>query len=135
MADTTAQVSVPDLILYVAVMLFPLVAFWAVVLIQRLSEWALNRFGQQKVTAPGPPIEQLAADLRRVHRVLRDFEDGTPIVRWRATRQAYDTLLVQACTAVQVCHQLDELPVDGFEREMERLRIEEALREAGLAVP
>lgn len=135
MADTTAQVSVPDVILYVAVMVFPLVAFWVIVLGQRVFQWALNRFGSADVIASGPPIEQLAADLRRVHRVLREFEDGAPIVRWQATRQAYDTLLVQACQAVEVCHQLDELPLDGFEREMERLRIEDALREAGLAVP
>jgi hypothetical protein len=55
-------------------------------------------------------------------------------VRRRATRQAYDALLVQACHAVGEQHWLDTLP-EGVEREVERLRIEESLRRSGLAVP
>jgi hypothetical protein len=134
MAEPT-EVSVPDLILYAVVLVLPVAAFWAAVLIPKLFRFVVNRFTRPTVIAHGPPIEQLAADLRRVHRALRHLAPGTPIVRWRATRQAYDTLLTQACLAVEVGHHLDELPQDGFEREMERLRIEEALRAAGLAVP
>ena len=134
MASPT-EVSVPDVVLYVIVMTLPLIVFWAVLLVQRVIRFATERVERRSVTAHGPPIEQLAADLRRVHRELCDLEPAMPIVRWKATRQAYDTLLMQACLAVEIGHQLDELPVDGFEREMERLRVEEALREAGLAVP
>ena len=134
MAEPT-EVSVPDLILYAVVVFLPVAAFWTVVLVPRLVRRVVRRFRRPEVIAHGPPIEQLAADLRRVHSCLRHLAPGTPIVRWRATRQAYDTLLMQACLAVEVCHHLDELPPEGFEREMERLRIEEALRAAGLAVP
>lgn len=130
-----AEISVPDLVLYVVVVLFPMVAFWATIAVYRVGRKIVQHFSRPEVVAHGPPIEQLAADLRRVHRILRHLAPGTPIVRWRATRQAYDALLMQACAAVEVGHRLDELPPEGFEREMERLRIEEALRSAGLVVP
>ena len=133
MADS-ATLSVPDLVLYAVVVVMPVAVFWAVLTLPRLVIRVIEHFSTPPVVAHGPPIEQLAADLRRVHRALVNLAPGTPIVRWRATRQAYDTLLAQACEAVNVEHRLDELP-EGFERNMERLRIEEALREAGLAVP
>jgi hypothetical protein len=129
-----ANLSIPDLVLYAVVVVFPVAAFWAVLAVPRLVHGIVRRFRQPEVIAHGPPIEQLAADLRRVHRVLEHLAPGTTIVRWRATRHAYDTLLIQACAAVQVEHRLDDLP-EGFERNMERLRIEEALRAAGLAIP
>lgn len=50
-----------------------------------------------------------------------------------AARQAYDALLVQACAAVEVGHRLDSV-AEGVDREVERLRVEDALREAGLRV-
>ena len=56
------------------------------------------------------------------------------MVRRIATRDAYDELLRQACAAVEVRHDLDSLP-EGIERNMERLRVEEALRTAGLTIP
>ncbi|HEV2781002.1 MAG TPA: hypothetical protein VGX25_16585 [Actinophytocola sp.] len=129
-----ATVSVPDLVLYAVAVVLPVAAFWAVLAVPRLVEGFKRRFRRPEMIAHGPPIEQLAADLRRVHRVLEHLAPGTTIVRWRATRHAYDSLLTQACAAVEVEHRLDELP-EGFERNMERLRIEEALRAAGLAIP
>jgi hypothetical protein len=134
MADQ-AQLSVPDLLMYAVVVVLPVAVFWAVLTVPRLVGGIVAHFRRPEVIANGPPIEQLAADLRRVHRVLRQLAPGTPIVRWRATRQAYDTLLMQACLALDVPHRLDELPPEGFEREMERLRVEEGLRAAGLKVP
>jgi hypothetical protein len=84
---------------------------------------------------PGhPPIEVLAADLRRLHRILAEFEPGTPMARRAGTRQAYDAVLAEACDVVDVEQRLDDLP-EGIEREMERLRLEESLRSAGLAIP
>lgn len=129
-----AVLYVPDLVLYAVVVLAPVVLLWMALAVPRLAGRVAERLHRPEVTVHGPPIEQLAADLRRVHRVLQHEAPTTPIVRWRATRQAYDTLLAQACAAVDVGHRLDELP-DGFERDMERLRIEEALRAAGLVVP
>ena len=69
-----------------------------------------------------------------MHRLLVQTPDGTPMVRRVATRDAYDELLRQACEAVEVRHDLDSLP-EGIERNMERLRVEEALRSAGLTIP
>jgi hypothetical protein len=127
-------VSIPDLVLFAVAVVFPVAAFYTTLAVPRLFGGIVRHFRGPEVYAHGPPIEQLAADLRRVHHALVHLAPGTPIVRWRATRHAYDTLLMQACAAVEVEHRLDELP-EGFEREMERLRIEEALRSAGLAVP
>jgi len=129
-----AELSIPDLVMYVVVVVVPVVLIWAALAVPRLLGRIVRRLRRPEVIPYGPPIEQLAADLRRVHCALQHEAPAMPIVRWRATRQAYDTLLVQACAAVDVGHRLDELP-DGFERDMERLRIEEALRVAGLAVP
>jgi hypothetical protein len=68
-----------------------------------------------------------------VHRTLVEFPPGTPAVRRRAARQAYDALLAQACAAVEVSHRLGTL-AEGMDLEVERLRVEEALREAGVRV-
>ncbi len=81
----------------------------------------------------GWPIERIAADLRRLHRTLAEFPPGTPALRRQATRQAYDDLLAQACAAVDIPHRLDTLP-EGVDREVERLRVEQALGDAGVRV-
>jgi hypothetical protein len=69
-----------------------------------------------------------------VHRNLTEFAPGTPYTRRVAARQAYDTLLAQACRAVEVPNRLEKLP-EGVEREVERLRVEQGLRDAGLLIP
>ena len=68
------------------------------------------------------------------HRLLAQFRPGTPMARRVGTRQAYDALLVEACDAVDVEQRLDQMP-EGLAREVERLRLEESLRSAGLAIP
>lgn len=78
------------------------------------------------------PIERIAADLRRVRRTLAGFEPGTSAVKKIAARQAYDALLVQACEALEVEHRLSVLS-QGMDRDLERLRLEECLRERGLS--
>jgi hypothetical protein len=81
-----------------------------------------------------PPIQELAADLRRVHRLLAEFAPGTPMARRVGTRQAYDALLTDACDEVEIPHRLGEIP-EGMEKEIERLRVEESLRTAGVRIP
>ncbi|WP_439378426.1 hypothetical protein [Amycolatopsis lexingtonensis] len=121
-----------NLILFAVVCVAPTVLFWCALRVPRLIHWIRSR----RVTpAPsGPPIERVAADLRRVHRLLVDYPSGTPAARRFGTRQAYDELLTQACRQVGVAHRLAELP-EGMDREIERLRVEQSLRERGLAVP
>ncbi|HVV09068.1 hypothetical protein [Amycolatopsis sp.] len=126
-------VPVGNLIAYLAVSAIPPVFFWAMLKLPKLADAALSRRRRPPLT-DAPPIEQLAADLRRVHRALTRLAPDAPAVRRRATRQAYDALLIQACRAINEPHWLTEL-AEGIERDMERLRIEERLRSSGFAVP
>ena len=63
---------------------------------------------------------------------MAGFEPGTSAVKKMAARQAYDALLVQACEALEVAHRLSVLR-HGMDRDLERLRLEECLRERGLS--
>jgi len=123
-----------NVLLFAVAVFAPTLVFWGLVRVPRLVDLIGERIRKRRVVAKSLPIEQLAADLRRVHRLLVQCPDGTPMVRRVATREAYDELLRQACVAVEVRHELDELP-EGMERDMERLRVEEALRSAGLTIP
>ncbi|MGW4062372.1 hypothetical protein ACWEGE_29095 [Amycolatopsis sp. NPDC004747] len=123
---------VANLILFAVVCLAPTVLFWCALRVPKLLAWIRGRRAAPE--PDGPPIERVAADLRRVHRLLVEYPSGTPAARRIGTRQAYDELLVQACRQVDVPHRLGELP-EGMDREIERLRVEQSLRERGLAVP
>lgn len=120
--------------LFAIAVLAPTLFFWMLVRLPRVVDVVGERIRRRRVQPTSLPIEQLAADLRRVHKLLVQCPDGTPMVRRVATRDAYDELLRQACTAVDVRHELDELP-EGMERDIERLRVQEALRDAGLTIP
>jgi len=123
---------VVNVAIYLVVCATPPVLFWLAVKAPEALA-AIRR--RREVPGPaGPPIERLAQDLRRVRRSLTDLPPDAPMVRRRATSQAYDALLGQACVALDVPNWLPDLP-EGVEREVERLRVEESLRRAGLAVP
>lgn len=79
----------------------------------------------------GPPIEALAADLKRLRAATRSVAPGTSLVRRNATLAAYDDALVQACLALGLPDTLTALP-PGTDREAERLRVEALLEAAGL---
>jgi hypothetical protein len=126
-------VPIGNVLVYLTVSAVPPVFFWLFLKLPRFFALLIRR--RRRPPEPdGPPIERLAADLRRVHRALVWLAPDAPVVRRRATNQAYDCLLAQACRAVDEPHWLDDLG-DGIEREMERLRIEDALRRCGIAVP
>src|SRR4051812_21945802 len=110
----SAGVPVVNMLLYALISLIPTAACGAFLWLPRLVE----RVKRQKPAAPAPPIEKLAADLRRVHRILARYEPGTPQVRRLGTLQAYDQLLIQACQAVEVDHLIDKLP-PGTDLELE----------------
>jgi hypothetical protein len=129
------MVPVGNLVLLAVAVIAPTLLFWLILRVPRTVD-AVGAYLRRRRRGPEPvcpPIERLAVDLRRVHRTLVEFPPGTPAVRRRAARQAYDALLAQACTAVDVPHRLDAL-AEGVDREVERLRVEEALREAGIRV-
>jgi hypothetical protein len=121
-----------NVLMYAGILVVPAAACWVI-----LHAAALTRLVHRRDPEPmpeGPPIQDIAERLRRVHRTLAEFEPGTPMVRRTGTRQAYDSLLIQACTAMRVEQQL-EASCEGIDRDIERLRIEESLRSAGLTIP
>lgn len=124
---------VGNVLIYAVAVIAPTAVCWFVFRLPRLVEW-MRRRRTDPYEPRHPPVERLAADLRRVRRDLVRLRPDAPVVRRRATNQAYDALLAQACEAVDVSHRLAEVP-EGLEREVERLRVEEALRCAGFAIP
>ena len=129
------EVPLANVLLFAVAVFAPTLLFWVLLRMPRVVDGIGAMVRRRRPPEPAvPPIERLTADLRRVHRTLAEYPPGTPNVRRLATRDAYDALLVQACAAVDVPHRLAELP-NGMEREVERLRVEEALRRAGLTMP
>ncbi|MGI8696045.1 MAG: hypothetical protein ACR2JQ_05280 [Mycobacteriales bacterium] len=80
----------------------------------------------------GRPVGQIAADLRRLGSCARAAR-GTTFARQRGLEMAYDDVLVQASRALAIPQNILDLP-PGVSRDVERLRIEAALEDAGLAL-
>lgn len=80
---------------------------------------------------PGPPIEQIAADLRRIRAQIDQAPPGMPVARRRGWLEAYDDLLVTACHALGLEERIRAFP-EGSKRNMERERIERLLTRSGL---
>ena len=79
-----------------------------------------------------PSIEQIAYDLRRLDLQRR----GGPTQhseKWRAAvLRAYDQRLCLACQCLGLTEHLE--PLEGMDRDLERLRVESELQAAGLAL-
>jgi hypothetical protein len=84
------------------------------------------------VPPDGPPLETLAATLRRLRPRVHSPEPGVAVVRQRGIVAAYDGTLVNTARALDVPTVLADLPEEGFDRDAERLRLEHALGRAGL---
>jgi hypothetical protein len=78
-----------------------------------------------------PPIEQVAADLRRLHLQLERLPAGSSFIRSNGLRRAYDEVLTIACDELEVSTRLPSLP-EGKARDLERSRVEFMLGECGL---
>lgn len=82
--------------------------------------------------APAQAIDDIARELRRLDRQRR----GGPTLeseRWlEAVLQAYDDGLCRACRCVGVQEHLR--PLEGMDREIERVRVEGALEAAGVTL-
>ncbi len=127
-----AGVAIANLLLYLVLTMVPAAACWLMLKGPDIFDWF--RLRRRGPTPLGPPIQDVARNLRRVHRTLLNFAPGTPALRRLAARQAYDDLLRQACRALSIPHRLDTLP-EGLDKDIERLHIEESLRQAGLRIP
>jgi hypothetical protein len=78
----------------------------------------------------GVPIEQLAADLRRLRAILGS-DAHRSAAHQMGNRLAYDKLLMQVCEMLEIEHDLESESI-GFERDIERIRVEAELERAGL---
>lgn len=124
---------------YLAIVVTLLLGAWSATRLGRLPH-ALRRFGRTlHLVAPeperpaGPPIEAVAADLRRLHVEVHAPRPGTTMARRRGIVAAYDDTAVLACRALGIPTTLLDTP-EGIERESERLRVEFLLQEAGVAL-
>ncbi len=81
---------------------------------------------------PAVPIEQLAYDLRRLDRQRRSGPLRSSEACMAALMRAYDARLLLACRCLGVPEHLQ--PLEGVDREIERLRLETRLEAAGLAL-
>jgi hypothetical protein len=79
----------------------------------------------------GPPIEQIAADLRRLGRQRIGVATRSP-VWFAAVQRAYDDRLSLACLELEIPQHLRELT--GIDQEIERVRIEGELAAAGIGL-
>ena len=80
----------------------------------------------------GAPLERLAADLRRLRAVVRG-DAHRSAAQQLGNRLAYDQVLMQACSMLEIEHELNE-STSGIERDIERLRVEAELERAGVTV-
>ncbi|RBY80705.1 hypothetical protein [Blastococcus sp. TF02A-26] len=77
------------------------------------------------------PVQQVAADLRRLSRQLALVPAGAPVARRRGLQSAYDDVLVEAAALLEVPHAMTLTPA-GPRRDAERRRLQAALTDAGL---
>jgi hypothetical protein len=77
----------------------------------------------------GPPIERLAADLRRLAGQRLGLATRSP-VWFSAVQRAYDDRLRVACQELEIQQHLGE--VSGVDLDIERVRVEGLLQQAGL---
>src|SRR5436305_9854645 len=80
--------------------------------------------------ASGRPIEQLAADFRRLRDAVAS-DAHRSAERQLADRMAYDRVLVELCDMISIDHHLGAQVV-GRERDLERFRLEAEIERAGI---
>jgi hypothetical protein len=78
----------------------------------------------------GPPLEKIATDLRRIGAARRETTLGS--LGYTILTTQYDKQLANGCRALGLDHRLYDLC--GFDLDMERLRVEGALRGAGMVL-
>jgi ABC-type phosphate transport system auxiliary subunit len=83
-------------------------------------------------TQQGIPIEQLAADLRRL-RTLLGQDEHRSAAHQMGNRLAYDRLMMQICEMLDIEHELGGDSI-GVERDIERFRVEAELERAGVVL-
>ncbi len=98
-----------------------------------LAERAARRRARHLPPLDRRPLQDVAADVRRLRRQLALVPAGAPKARRRALQAACDDVLTEAARMLGVPHALATEP-PGKARDIERLRLVAALQAAGLAV-
>lgn len=100
---------------------------------ERLLRWGrrLHLVDPEPPHPLGPPIERIAADVRRIREQIQHVQPGFPVARMRGWLEAYDDVLVEACRALELDQRLTTLP-PGVQRVLERERVERLLIQHGL---
>ena len=121
--------------IYAAVAVPDARAPWRVRVVEAMSR-RYRRLRPEAVVPVGAPIEEIAANLRRLQAWLDRYDDPAPqpgkATKLTATLIAYDRVLAEACHALEIPESLAE--TDGVDREAERLRVQAALVEAGFVL-
>jgi hypothetical protein len=81
----------------------------------------------------GRPLEDVAQDARRLAVRFNQPPPGTSFAKLEGARRAYDHVLTEACTALEIEHLLGVLP-PGDALDLERVRVEGLLWLAGLRI-
>jgi hypothetical protein len=98
----------------------------------------LDRALKHAESVPGPArldppsIEQIVLDLRRLDRQRRTGPTLESDLWLAAVLRAYDARLALACQCLGLDEHLE--PLEGLDRELERVRVESELEAAGLAL-
>jgi len=124
---------VEGLLLYAAIALALTVVVWLVVRLvpAAVTSWWERRRRPAPVTPTCAPFEEVVANLRRLHRQVRDCRPPTR-VRTVALLAAYDDTLLEACAMVGVDAPL--ATARGSDRAFARMLTEAALENAGIAL-
>lgn len=109
----------------------PCVIAWLVVNADEMTERAeaAKRKLPKLLPAPQPPIEDIAAELRRLSAALARASSEP---RRASLREAHDRALCLAAAALGVDEHLDGL--EGIDLDIERVRVTGALQRAGLHI-
>jgi hypothetical protein len=122
------------------VLLVWLVVCALVALTARISRrrcWVERIWDRIEVARAGPPppagrpIEAIARDAQRLGLAFRYAPPTLSFARFEGMRRAYDSVLAEACRALDLAHLLAVLP-PGPELDRERQRVESLLDWAGL---
>jgi hypothetical protein len=98
----------------------------------RVAHRLRRRPGGADVVPLRRPVEQVSADLRRIHAAFHG--GGMRFAKYEGCRLAYDRVLAEAADMMGTSHLLSLLP-PGDELDRERVRVEMLLRDHGLLPP
>lgn len=113
------------------VIVMPTALFWIGLQIPKVIDALRERRARRSpAEPPAVPLEKLVADLRRLREELV-YRKPTTNVRLTGLIDAYDDVLATTCAQLELPTELRGLPI-GRDRDIERLRAEAAIQEAGI---